>query len=423
MMTTNEDFDLEGYLKDFGRLTYVRPRDPKNKLVMKAGKAPQGGKAVDVIAKVIYPCDIMKAIFPTDIPEGMLPLMVGPSFSWHGAKWNVAKMILDCDIVYDETGVDCDDLADLGWWRLHAAYLVNEIAPGKEITVKEWRVAEKQDDSSPVDFLLGLLEDEDEDPFSFDGFDAVEPFGSEEGDPFEFDTLDSDDDHPGLRLVSRKVSVADWLAEHMDIARAYFSFYTSSIVIGKGLFEHCTPAEDLSGFLDLLKEKPRKSADKLVKWAKPSLDIYHAHSYRYIADFAESTAHQRMELFDQMTRVERAKHIRATLGDDLIAGNYFGTKSTTIRRTYNSFDFIMVLLLKGFLSVDVERRTFEITEGGWKVIEILRKCPHVSGYEGLIADISAGVAPFSAAKALEDWIPPFFEALRSELAKQDAQGA
>lgn len=421
MMTSNEDFNLESYLKDFGRLTYVRPRDSKSKLVMKAGKTSQGEKAVDVIAKVIYPGDIMTAIFPTKIPEGMLPMMVGPSFSWHGSRWNVAKMILDCDVVYDETECETDDLSDLGWWRLQAAYLVNEIAPGKEITVKEWCVADKQDDSSPVDFLLGLLEDED--PFSFDGFDAKEPFGSEEGDSFDFDTLDSDDDHPGLRLVSRKVSVTDWLAEHMDIARAYFSFYTSSIVIGKGLFEHCTPAEDLSAFLDLIQEKPRKSADKLVKWAKQSLDIYHAHSYRYIADFAESTTHQRMELFDQMIRVESAKHIRATLGDYLIAGNYFGTDSTTIRRTYNSFDFIMVLLLRGFLSVDLERRTFEITEGGWKVIEILRKCPHVSGYEGVIADISAGVAPLSAAKVLEDWIPSFFEALRSELANQDAPKA
>lgn len=415
-MTTTEDFDLEGYLKDFGRLTYVRPREPRKTLVMKAGKLPEGKKSVDENARIIYPGELLTAIFPTDIPESMLPMMVGPSFSWSG-RWNVAKMILESDLVYDETECESDDLADLGWWRLHAAFLVNEIAPGKEITVKEWRIAEKEENSSAVDFLLGLLEPEtDDDPFSFeDGFDFSED------DSFDFDSLDTDEDHPGLRLIRRKVTSTDWLAEYMPIARAYFSFYTSSIVIGKGLFARCTPAEDLSGFLDLLKEKPRKSADKLVKWARLSLDIYHAHSYRYIADLAESTEAQRMDLFDQMVRVEKARHIRATLGDGVIAGNFFGSEITTIRRGYNTFDFIVVLLLKGFLSVDIERRTFEITEGGWKVIEILRKCPHVNGYADVVTDISAGIVPFSAATALEDWIPPFFDALRTEIARHDAQ--
>jgi hypothetical protein len=417
MMTTTETFDLEGYLKDFGRLTYVRPREHRQTLVMKPGKPPEGKKSVDENARVIYPGRFLTSIFPTDIPETMLPMIVGPAFEWdRGAmKWTVAKLILECDIVYDESEDDGQDLADLAWQRMHAAYLVNEIAPGKEISVKEWRGAadrpaleqprdETPDDNAPedvADFFSELLATEDDDPFDFDGFD-----------------FDLGDEHMNPGLNRRTVTSTAWLAELMPIARAHFSFYTNSIVIGKKLFEHCTPAEDLSGFVALLKEKPRKTAENHIRWAKKSLNIYHAHAYRYLAELAESTPAQRMDLFDQMVRVENAKHVRATLGDRLIVGSVFGTEDRIFRRAYDTFEFMMVLLTKGLLSVDVERRTFDITAGAWKVIDILRKCPHVNGYEDVLVDISAGTTPFSAATPLEDWVIHFFETLRGAIAQE-----
>jgi hypothetical protein len=419
MMTTTETFDLEGYLKDFGRLTYVRPLEHRHTLIMKPGKPPEGKKGVDESARIIYPGRFLTSIFPTDIPETMLPMIVGPAFEWdRGAmKETVAKLILECDIVYDESEDDGEDLADLAWQRMHAAYLVNEIAPGKEITVKEWRTAadrpafeepraEAPKENAPrslSDILSQLLTtDDDDDPFDFE-------------DPFDFDL---GDESMNPRLNRRTVTSTDWLAELMPIARAHFSFYTNSIVIAKPLFERCTPADDLSGFVALLKEKPRKTAENHIRWAKKSLDIYHAHAYRYLAELAESTPAQRMDLFDQMVRVENAKHVRATLGDRLIVGSVFGTEDRIFRRAYNTFEFMMVLLTKGLLSVDVERRTFDITEGAWKVIDILRKCPHVNGYEDVIVDISAGTTPFSAATPLEDWVIHFFETLRGAIAQE-----
>jgi hypothetical protein len=413
-MTTTDNFDLEGYLKDFGRLEYVRPRLPRPTLTLKPGKPPEGEKGVDEFARVIYPGALLDSIFPTDIPETMLPMIVGPSFEWQRGvrKQTVAKMIIESDLVYDERATDITSLTDLGWYRLHAAYLVNQIDPGREISVWEQSSGagasshEEPRDKAPeeiADFFTDLLADDD--PFADDAFG------------FDFE---SGDDQETEGFARRTVAVTDWLAELMPIARAHFSFYTNSLVIAKKLFGSCTPTRDLSAFLSLLKEKPRKTAERYIKWGENNVHVYHAHSYRYLAALAESTPHQRTELFDQMVTVERVNDVRATLGDDVVAGYVFGSESSTLRRNHTTFDYIVALILYGLLAVDVERRTLEITEAGWKAVEILRKCPHIDGYECVIVDMSAGVSPFSAATALEGWVLNFFGTLHSVIEQQDS---
>lgn len=372
---TAEVFDVDSYLKDFGKLSYTPLVTPKATLTLEPGLQERGTPAFDEDSMRAYPRIILTDIFPTKLPAEMLPRMVEPSFAW-GAKVQRARLaqaILESDIVYDESGTieDIDDIASLVWDRLHAAYLLNEIAPNKEVTI-----------ISP----------------SFDSRDF-------------FETLLAEDD-------SRTITAHDWLEEMRPLARMHFSFFTNMIVLGKTLFDGCSRPETTSAFIELLHPDVRSVASKHVNRAHSSINFYHANCIDIVGAFAESTDEQRRNLFHQFIKARKVSDVRPTLGSRFMSG-YKTASSGVHREISHPVEYISLLAGRGFIAPDLDRKSFEITPGGWQVIETLKKCPDLIEYQTLVTDISAGVRPISDANDVEPWIIGYFEALKHALASRE----
>lgn len=372
---TAEVFDVDSYLKDFGKLSYTPLVTPKATLTLEPGLQERGTPAFNEDSMRAYPRIILTDIFPTKLPAEMLPRMVEPSFAW-GAKVQRARLaqaILESDIVYDESGTieDIDDIASLVWDRLHAAYLLNEIAPDKEVTI-----------ISP----------------SFDSRDFFEP-------------LLAEDD-------SRTITAHDWLEEMRPLARMHFSFFTNMIVLGKTLFDGCSRPETTSAFIELLHPDVRSVTSKHVSRARSSINFYHANCIDIVGAFGESTDEQRRNLFHQFIKARKVSDVRPTLGSRFMSG-YKTASSGLHREISHPVEYISLLAGRGFIAPDLDRKSFEITPGGWQVIETLKKCPDLIEYQTLVTDISAGVRPISDADDVEPWIIGYFEALKRALASRE----
>ncbi|MNU27010.1 hypothetical protein D3C71_153950 [compost metagenome] len=372
---TAEVFDVDSYLKDFGKLSYTPLVTPKATLTLEPGLRERGTPAFDEDSMRAYPRMILRDIFPTKLPAEMLPRMVEPSFAWDAKvqRARLAQAILESDIVYDESGTieDIDDIASVVWDRLHAAYLLNEIAPDKEVTI-----ISPSDDSR--DFFVTLLAEDD----------------------------------------SRTVTAHDWLEEMRPLARMHFSFFTNMIVLGKTLYDGCSRPETTSAFIELLHPDVRSVASKHVNRAHSSINFYHANCIDIVGAFAESTDEQRRNLFHQFIKAREVADVRPTLGSRFMSG-YKTASSGLHREISHPVEYISLLAARGFIAPDLDRKSFDITPGGWQAIETLKKCPDLIEYQTLVTDISAGVRPISDADAVEPWIIGYFEALKRALASRE----
>jgi hypothetical protein len=358
---TDEVFDVDSYLRDFGRLTYEPLNEPNATLTLLPDLQPSG---VDPFNKV---------------PREMLPRMVGPSFAWNSRveRALLAKTILESEIVYDETGTveDLDDIAAVAWDRLHAAYLVNEIAPDKEITI----VTPIRRDPERRDRHLSVLE--------------------------ALAALEFDDDE------RRTITAREWLEELMPIARMHFSFFTNMSILGKDLYDGCLRPANLDEFMGLLSANVRSEARKQAGKARSSIDVFHPNCIDFVGAFAGSTDEQRRTLFHQFVKATDMDDVRPTLGSRFISG-YKSAEGGLLREISHPVEYVSLLLGRGFIAPDLTRKTFDITPGGQAVIDTLHRCPDIVAYHTLLTEISTETRPMTDANGIEPWLMEYFEALK-----------
>jgi hypothetical protein len=376
---TDEAFDVDSYLKDFGRLSYTPLVTPKATLTLEPGLKESGVPAFSETSLRAYPRSIIRNVFPSKIPAGMLPLMVGPSFEWKASvqRSQLAKIILDSDIVYDETGTteDIKDIGALTWDRLHAAYLLNEIAPDKQVTIITpiRREPENRNGLGPVLEVLSRLD------------------------------MDNNE--------RRAISAREWLDELMPLARMHFSFFTNMIALGKTLYAGCSKPANAPEFIALLSPTVRRAVSKQVGWARTCIDVYHPNCIDFVGAFAASSDEERRNLFHQFVKARNLYDVHPTLGSRFISG-YKSGATGVYREISHPVEYIALLMGRGFIAPDMEKKTFDITPGGWAVIETLRKCPDIVGYHTLVTEISAETRPMTDASDFDPWILEYFEALK-----------
>jgi hypothetical protein len=376
---TDEAFDVDSYLKDFGRLSYTPLVTPKATLTLEPGLKESGVPAFSETSMRAYPRMIIGNTFASRIPPEMLPRMVGPSFQWMARfhRATLAKVILESDIVYDETGT-IEDIRDVGamtWDRLHAAYLLNEIAPDKQITIIT-PIRREHNSRHDMGTVLEVLS-----------------------------RLDMDNDE------RRTISAREWLEELMPLARMHFSFFTNMITLGKKLYAGCSKPENASEFIALLSPPVRKAVSKQVGWARTCVDVYHPNCIDFVGAFADSSDEERRNLFHQFVKAKDLTDVRPTLGSRFISG-YKSGATGVYREISHPVEYIALLMGRGFIAPDMEKKTFDITPGGWAVIETLRKCPDIVGYQTLVTEISAETRPMTDASDFDPWILEYFEALK-----------
>lgn len=375
---TAEVFDVDSYLKDFGKLSYTPLVTPKATLTLEPGRQEPGTPAFDEDSMRAYPRMILRDIFPTKVPAEMLPRMIEPGFTWEATvqRARLAQAILESDVVYDETDTteDIEDIGAVVWDRLHAAYLLNEIAPDKEVTI----ISKTRDTRGPRDFFEALLAEDD----------------------------------------NRTITAHAWLEEMRPLARMHFSFFTNMIVIGKTLYDGCSRPESTSQFIDLLSPNVRSVASKQERRARSSINVYHPNCIDIVGAFAESSDEQRRNLFHQFIKARELADVRPTLGSRFMSGYKTGT-SGLHREVSHPVEYISLLVARGFIAPDLDSRTFDITPGGWQAIEALKKCPDIIEYQTLVTDISAEAKPISDANDIEPWIIEYFEALKRALGQSE----
>lgn len=384
---TAEVFDVDSYLKDFGKLSYTPLVTPKATLTLEPGFQESGVPAFSEASMRAFPRKIIRNIFPTRVPAEMLPRMVEPSFEWKIGfeRARLARLILESDIVYDESDTieDIEDIGSLAWDRLHAAYLINEIAPDKEITIISRRRDQRRSSDPKRSSLTEILT-----------------------------SLDMDDN-------TRTISASDWLEELRPLARMHFSFFTNMIALGKKLYAGCSKPETTSEFVAMLSPSVRAAASKQVNWARTCIDVFHPNCIDIVGAFAESSDEQRRNLFHQFIKATELSDVRPTLGSRFMSGYKTGTTGVH-REISHPVEYISLLVGRGFIAPDLVRKTFDITPGGWQAIETLRKCPDIVEYQTLVTEISAQTRPMTDANGIDPWITEYFEALKRELLPLDA---
>jgi hypothetical protein len=430
MTDTEATFDLESYLSSFGRLDCGTPCRNRT-LTLKPVGCPADSKPFkDEVRKVLRADDLIDPIFPTQMPADTYPLIVGPSFRWRkpSMAWEITALIRESHVVYDETD-SSEDLGSLWWSRLHAAYLLNEIAPDDEVEIvlrttdleassrnepkdqmvraaagnqhqEHQRFGRGGREPSP-DFLTKLLE-EDDDVSNYSSFDRSKPspvIGS------------ASPARETLRACGRRLSARAWYEELLPIARQHFSFITNFQVLGFKLFSLCSAPTDTFAILDALKSEMRKAARTNIL-PRPNLHLTHPAVLQRIIELSESTAAQRLDLFSQLVTIKHPSEFRPTLGDRFVCGRHFGSAPSVSRRARHAFEHIIQLIAAGVLEFDIPEKTVRLTEGGWKVVEILRKCPDIREYqEKMVDQLLMHEEPASIGQAVEAWTLNYFKDL------------
>jgi hypothetical protein len=419
-----ESFDLPAYLKDFGRLDTREPRSIRKRVTLKQGMPPKGEVAFDERARSIYPEAILAEIYPTAIPREALPIIVGPSFRWRrpGGNHRVASLIRGSALDFIVNSEDADSGS---WSAIHAAYLVNEIDPAAQISLRHGKPdasrAATQNPapavrrpSRPARFFRGA---------DIHGIHGRRPELQEQpsyhDDGFDF----SDMEFPGISRSApiRVVTAGEWLAEQLPLDRAHWSFITNFRILGVGLFARlCTPADNTTEILDAVSPEIARRIQMGLLGGAANSELAHPAVLQRFVELIESTQAQRLVLFDQFVSARNPADFRPTLGDSFICGNSFGTDLDAVRRARFPLEMLSVLIGAGAARVDFDRRIIEPTPDGQKVAAILSNCPDIREYQSVIVDSLLGRPKEGRLEALEEWITRYFKALKLELSRLDA---
>ena len=432
-MTTSE-FNVEEYMKSIGRLDAQRkPIGRPALLTLKPGRPAKGKSAFHSIERVMFPAALIEPIFPADMPKEVYPLVVGPAFTWlsNTMPWGKIDAIRQSRIVYDERGSDLD-LGDLMWSRMHAAYLLNEIAPDHEVTLHlltsdrdsihiptghlgietarssarhenhhsdelsyEWPCDEEASATAEAS-LSTLLRDEDEIDFIFDPRDAL-----------SFDEM-----KPGRRLTAKA-----WHTELLPLSRQHFTFMTNAQIFIRDLAQRfCSAPGDTGDLLKVFKPAVAKAMVDQMKSGLQSRDIGHAVVIQNLFAFADSTPAQRMALFAELVTAEKPEEIRPTLGNDLVAGRYFGSHPRRMQTLDRAAALFGLLIGAGIVSLDAENRTLSLTEGGRNFIDMIGPPLHIREYQrGIVDQLGNHVDPSVIGPAAEAVLMEYFAALKAKI--------
>lgn len=428
-MTTN-NFDVDGHLATLGRLDTPEIFQRPSTLTLKPGRPTGRHSPFDKSENVMFPYAVLAPVMPADMPREVYPLIVGPVFKWVQAKTASEKVeaIRGARIVYDERGSDLDQ-GELFWSRMHAAYLLNEIVPDLEITIHLLTsdadsipaslakdaietatsfaeneldaVSDDDGDQSAVDFLLGLLKDEDDD-FSFGD------------DPFSFEEPDF---HLG-RTIAAKV----WHEELLPLARQHFTFMTNARIFVQEIAKRfCTPAADTASILANMKPAVSAAIANEMKLALNAWDIGHPVVLLTLFAIADSTAAERMALFDELVTAEKPEHIQPTLGNIIVAGRYFGSTTRRMRTQKRAANAIGLLIGAGVVAFDTDDKTVTLTEGGRKYVEAIGPSLHVREYQrGVVDQLGGHVDPSVIGPTAEAVLMEYFQSLKAKIADLDA---
>jgi hypothetical protein len=416
-----ENFDLPAYLKDFGRLDTAEPKTIRKRATIRPGMPPKGQTAFDERARIIYPEALLTDIYPTAIPREALPIIVGPSFKWRrpGGNHRVAAVIRESALDFIVNSEDADSGS---WSAIHAAYLVNEIDPAAQISLRRGRPVEPwaatlnpvpavRTPSRPARFFRGAdihgrrPELQEQPSYHDDGFDF------------------SDMEFSGISRSApiRVVTAGEWLAEQLPLDRAHWSFITNFRILGVGLFARlCTPAHNTREILDAVSPEIAKRIQRDLQGGAANSELAHPAVLQRFVELIESTQAQRVVLFDQFVSARNPADFRPTLGDSFICGNSFGTDLDAVRRARFPLEMLSVLIGAGAARVDFDRRIIEPTPDGQKVAAILSNCPDIREYQSVIVDSLLGRPKEGRLEALEEWITRYFKALKLELSRLDA---
>ncbi|NTF18253.1 hypothetical protein G6L37_07520 [Agrobacterium rubi] len=414
-MTTKE-FDLEAHMKDFGRIDFSKPVHMLSDLTLLPGRAPAKALAYDPHKNIIYMQDLVSPILASHLPDDAFPLLVGPAFKWtrKADAWKISDAIRNARVVYDETTLSESTPADRYWARMHAAYVLNEMAPDQIISVRLFEEVEGASGQNEepryetnasrgtshnarppkpeTEYVLSqLLDCDDED---------------EEGS-FEFG-----DDNPFDE--GRQLTCREWYAEQLQIGRQHFSFMTNFKKLGIDIIKHYgVTAVEASEIMGMFHHGVHDEIRDAVLAGHKSPDIGHPIVLQILFGIAESTQLQRLALYDQLVSARKPEDVTLTLGARIVSGHHFGTKPHRMRKIQRGLQAIALLLGAGLIRLDGDRRSIEVTEDGLNTVEALGSGPHINGYQERINDqIGFHEDPNVVGPEVEAWIMEYFTNLK-----------
>jgi len=429
-MTTSE-FNVEEYMKSLGRLDVQRKLIERPALLtLKPGMPAKGKSAFHSIERVMFPVALIEPIFPADMPKEVYPLVVGPAFKWLSSTmpWGKADAIRQSRIVYDERGSDLD-LGDLMWSRMHAAYLLNEIVPDQKITIHLLTT-----DSDSIHVTPETLKHErpnardlprqplhpspsPEDPFyRYPKFlmplieeDGEADLSSEFDDYFDFDEPE--------HAVGRRLTAKTWHEELLPLARQHFTFMTNAQIFIRDLAQRfCSAPGDTGDILKVFAPAVAKAMADQMKSGLQSPDIGHAVVIQNLFAFADSTPAQRMALFAELVSADKPEEIRPTLGNDLVAGRYFGSHPWRMRTLDRAASLFGLLIGAGIVALDAENRTLSLTEGGRIFVDVIGPPVYVREYQrGMVDQLGNHVDPSTIGPTAEAVLIEYFAALKAKI--------
>jgi hypothetical protein len=372
---TDEAFDLEAYLASNQKLEFD-PELARETITFIPGDPPPGFNptlAGEREAKVFYVNAILDSASLNEAPYEMYPFIPPTILRWRGIsarkRADIASRLLNSRIVYDETHprATIDTNRDLAWSRVLIWYLVTTIAGNVPVEVRR-----DGDHVGTTVMADDLIRASDKAVMSLRN-SFMTNFGA-----------------IGMRIVQA----------HMPTQRPDLEAFTASVTPGVRKF-----VRDCSGwsrFAAEASERPFKSFD---------LWVAHASWLKILFAFGKSTEPQRSVLFHELTKAERHEKIVATLGDSVVSDTFVHPDRGQVLRNRECGGFILEMIVRGFVAVDMEAKTIRLTDEGHSLVSALSPLEDSFRYWEFIDRDDDTVDPDRLASA-HAWIIEFFTAMK-----------
>jgi hypothetical protein len=374
----DQEFDLDAYMTSKQKLDFD-PELGRGTITFIPGDPPAGGNAllVDDRGRDVFAVDaILDDIALDGAPPELYPLIPPVVFRWCNIpdrlRSEIALKLRNSRVVYDETHPKAAAATERNraWSRVVLWYLTTTLAGNVPI---EARLAD---------------------------------------DNGAFQTLMADD----LIKPSDKAV--------MSLRNAYITNFS---VIGMRIVNTHMPAErpnlgpliasmkpNVAGFLRDFRKSIPFPRHLLGRPAPKSNDLWavHANWLTILFAFGRSTEAQRAVLFNELLTADRHGSIMVSLGDNIISGTFVHPSRGQVLRDRQCGGFILEMIVRGLVAVDLEARTVRLTAEGANLLATMATLEDSFRYWEFIDRHDDTVDPDSLPSAHE-WIMEFFNSMKT----------
>lgn len=367
---TDERFDLDAYVGSKRKLDFD-PELGKATVTFIPGYPPSGREpsVQGADGSVFFIDAILDSAVLDEAPYDAYPFVPPVILGWKGIssrqRAEIAHKLLNSHIVYDETHPKAteDGDRDLAWARVLMWYLVTTIAGNVPIKV----CLRGREDSATI-LADDLIEQE---------YKAVMSLRS------AFMT--------NFSVIGMKIVNAHMPAERPDI-RAFSA--ATSPGVSKFL-------RDCSAWI------------RFPAGERKNFDLWTAHAswLNILFAFAKSTEAQRSVLYRELLTAQNHDTIIATLGDNIVSDTFVHPDRGQVLRDRHCGGFILDMIIRGLLSVDMDAQTVRLTDEGRALISTLSPLEDRHRYLEFMHSHHDKVALDRLPEA-HDWIIEFFTEMK-----------